>query len=286
MSASSSFSKREWWLALILVSVIQGVIWYISFVNAGNQSALGYVSFAGTLISIILAVLAIGYTYGESIGQKNQGDSISSQIGLLSDVVKNIKYESESLTQISQISEELSKFSTKFDHEINNTKNQVHNVSKSIELLMSSGFTGKGRSVGEVAETSLDKKELSELFLSKCSPLQLVSVLFVLTTKNTQFDEMTSTLEENVEYYIEEAKDRFTGGEHYIFDGVKDIFAGSALCLSTCLEGLQILTNRDGKILFSEEFNVSVKEIISKKIIGKETFYEAIKLELLEDIVL
>ncbi|WP_337219745.1 hypothetical protein [Vibrio parahaemolyticus] len=286
MISSSSFSKREWWFALILVSVVQGVIWYVSFVNAGNQSALGYVSFAGTLISIILAVLAIGYTYGESIGQKNQGDSISSQIGLLSDVVRNIKYESESLTQISQISEELSKFSIKFDHEINNTKKQVHNVSKSIELLISNGFKGKGRNVEEVVETSLDKKELSDLFLSKCSPLQLVSILFVLTTKNTRFDDMTTTLEESVEHYIEEAKHSFTGGEHYIFDGVKDIFAGSALCLSTCLEGLQMLSNRNGEIVFSDEFVLSVKSVISKEIISKETFYEAIKLELLKDMEL
>lgn len=64
------FSKREWVFSIVIVSLVQAFVWYSAFVNAGSGSALNFISFAGTLVSIILAVLAIGYTYGESISQK------------------------------------------------------------------------------------------------------------------------------------------------------------------------------------------------------------------------
>src|ERR1700760_3776689 len=99
----NNLTKRDWIFILIIISLMQGIIWYISFVNSKSVNALNYVSFAGTLISIILAVLAIGYTYGESLAEKNKSNNISNQINTLNDVIKNIQIEASALEKISII---------------------------------------------------------------------------------------------------------------------------------------------------------------------------------------
>lgn len=84
------FSTREWVFITIILALVQAGIWYVSFIDAKSASALNYVSFAGTLISIILAVLAIGYTYGESVAEKSKKDNIEDQIAILNQAIKNI----------------------------------------------------------------------------------------------------------------------------------------------------------------------------------------------------
>ncbi|MFM5636774.1 hypothetical protein ACET5Y_11245 [Aeromonas veronii] len=107
---NKDFSKREWVQTIILLSIIQAFFWYVVFENSQSASALGYVSFAGTLVSIILAVLAIGYTYGESISQKNKSNALAEQITTLGELISNIELEAQSLNKIQEISKELSNF--------------------------------------------------------------------------------------------------------------------------------------------------------------------------------
>ncbi|HHF2860074.1 TPA: hypothetical protein ACPJZ4_004723 [Vibrio diabolicus] len=107
---NNAFTKREWITLIILLGIIQAFFWYAVFENSQSASALAYVSFAGTLVSIILAVLAIGYTYGESISQKNKSDGLTDQIKTLGRLIENVEMEAKSLENIQDISNELTNF--------------------------------------------------------------------------------------------------------------------------------------------------------------------------------
>lgn len=128
-------STREWILSIIIISVIQGFIWYASFVNAGNGSSLNYVSFAGTLISIILAVLAIGYTYGDSLSQKSQTNGVNEKIAILNEVLKNIQIESSNLDKISEISQQLIHFDESIKSHLDSTNTKFDGISEALSSI-------------------------------------------------------------------------------------------------------------------------------------------------------
>jgi hypothetical protein len=125
-------SGREWVFIVVIISIIQAFIWYAAFVNAGNGSALNYVSFAGTIISIILAVLAIGYTYGESISQKNKGDTVANQISTLNEVIKNIKIEAQAIQDISKIQDQFQVILNGMEVGFKNTTDSFSTVSSAL----------------------------------------------------------------------------------------------------------------------------------------------------------
>jgi len=119
---SKKFSKREWIHLIITLSIIQGVIWYVSLTHSTNTSALGYVSFAGTLISIILAVLAIGYTYGESQQQKNSSITLANQIESLVAIKDKLEIQAEALDNINVLKTSLDEFSKNVYGQLESTK--------------------------------------------------------------------------------------------------------------------------------------------------------------------
>ena len=131
----SSFSKREWFFVILIITLIQGFTWYAAFINAGNGSALNFISFAGTLISIILAVLAIGYTYGESLHQKNQSDTVVSQISSLNKTIEKLKNQSDEFENIRKISEDLNGFKKYIVKGFDNNKESFKSLSEEVRKI-------------------------------------------------------------------------------------------------------------------------------------------------------
>ena len=105
--ASGDFLKKfqtKDWIYLFIISIfLQFIIYYFSFIYGGSTKALGYVSFAGTLISIILAIIAIGYTYGESIKQKGSSDQLLLEIANLRDIKDKLAGQVDLLENIAEI---------------------------------------------------------------------------------------------------------------------------------------------------------------------------------------
>ncbi|WP_043818950.1 hypothetical protein [Aeromonas veronii] len=132
------FSKREWIQVTVLLAIIQAFFWYVVFENSQSASALGYVSFAGTLVSIILAVLAIGYTYGESISQKNKSDGLAEQIKTLGKLIDNVEIEAKSLEKIQDISKELSSFIGAYRNDKQSSDIDLRLIQQNIEILTQS----------------------------------------------------------------------------------------------------------------------------------------------------
>ncbi|WP_312590247.1 hypothetical protein [Vibrio cholerae] len=132
---NNAFTKREWVTLIILLGIIQAFFWYAVFENSQSASALAYVSFAGTLVSIILAVLAIGYTYGESISQKNKSDGLTDQIKTLGRLIENVEMEAKSLENIQGISNELTNFIGAYRDDRKMSEDHFNNIQKTIASL-------------------------------------------------------------------------------------------------------------------------------------------------------
>lgn len=228
-------------LVIILITIVQAFIWYVSFINAGNGSALNFVSFAGTLISIILAVLAIGYTYGESLNQKTKSDSLSIQIASLSEVTSNIKSHAEAISEVSNIKTELESVAQRIENGFLETKQNVSDVSSAIDgvnrrfdeinLTRSAPFTASG----------LDKTEASRALLAARTPLMEISLLIISYFADVKKINITSAqcndeLTEIIQTLIKDG--------HKVFQSETEtlkIFTGSVLSSLSILEGFGLL---------------------------------------------
>ncbi len=104
---------REWIMVIFIVILIQFIVQGSAWIYGTNNSALGYISFAGTIVSIILAVLAIVYSYVQSITQQNSSNTISKQVDKLINVADRVdesKNElSVSLGKLYDVSENIDK---------------------------------------------------------------------------------------------------------------------------------------------------------------------------------
>ncbi|WP_421179307.1 hypothetical protein [Aeromonas enteropelogenes] len=77
--------NREWLLVIIILILGQLLLhyWTSSAMSAGE--IINYISFAGTIISIILAVLAIIYAFYQSYSQQETASSISNEVKKLNE---------------------------------------------------------------------------------------------------------------------------------------------------------------------------------------------------------
>ena len=93
MQESRPFCRREWILILILVVVIQFIVQVATWLYSERGSALSYLSFAGTLVSIILALLAIIYSYFSN-------STLQQLLGAMSTASANVSASSQQITSV------------------------------------------------------------------------------------------------------------------------------------------------------------------------------------------
>jgi archaellum component FlaC len=91
MPENKGLKTREWLMVLFIFMLGQYVmtVWIRGYGNESN--IVSYVSFASTIVSIILAVLAIVYTNFQNAAQQRDSNSIETQILRLQDIVTNVK---------------------------------------------------------------------------------------------------------------------------------------------------------------------------------------------------
>lgn len=97
-TSSPELGTLNWCLIIVLLMVCQYVLtsWTGDFGNDPN--VVSHVGFAGTLISIILAVLAIIYAFYQSYSQTRTADAIGSQVEVLRRTVEEIQASTSGLT--------------------------------------------------------------------------------------------------------------------------------------------------------------------------------------------
>ncbi|WP_447830005.1 hypothetical protein [Aeromonas salmonicida] len=92
------FRTSQWIMAVIIICLAQLLIHYFSVQVMSGSEVINYVSFAGTIVSIILAVLAIVYSFYQSFTQQNNVDSISREVEKLKKTAKNIDASSDAIS--------------------------------------------------------------------------------------------------------------------------------------------------------------------------------------------
>jgi len=102
------FGKREWVFLIVVLILSQLIVHMLAWRFGASVSALGYISFAGMIVSIILAVLAIIYGFVQTGEQSRASSTIASQVTSLHRVVESFQKSggvlSEQLQQLSSIS--------------------------------------------------------------------------------------------------------------------------------------------------------------------------------------
>ncbi|MGL6525025.1 hypothetical protein ACSZNV_08355 [Aeromonas hydrophila] len=89
------FKTREWWMLIVLIIVIQWMVHFWSTKAMSSNEMVSYVSFAGTLVSTILAVLAIIYSFIQSASQQTSSEIISREVHKLHEIVKEVNLSTE-----------------------------------------------------------------------------------------------------------------------------------------------------------------------------------------------
>lgn len=93
-----AFSNREWLLLIAILLMLEAWILNVSYAFHGEQSVINYVSFASTIASLLLAVIAIIYGYFQADGQQKSATAIASQIDVMRSVQKDLNSSSSSIS--------------------------------------------------------------------------------------------------------------------------------------------------------------------------------------------
>ncbi|MBV7564169.1 hypothetical protein [Pseudomonas sp. sia0905] len=242
-------------LVLFLITVIQSFIWYAAFVNAGNGSALNFVSFAGTLISIILAVLAIGYTYGESISQKSKGDALSIQIASLTEIASAMRVQSDALSDVTNVKIELENVANRIESGFLETRENVSSVSTAIHAVGKRFESVENLHAIPASFSGLDKAGLSKSILTTRTAIVEVSILIIAYFSDVKKQAIISTKEGDGITHLFKSVDE--DGEHSSNELIYMV-VGSVISLLSILEGVGLVTyeeTRDKKrAAFNQKF--------------------------------
>lgn len=91
-------SNREWVFVIILVILSQFILHQYSSNMMNETQVINYISFSGTIVSIILAILAIVYSFFQSITQQSNSDKIASNLESLTGVASTVNTSVDTMT--------------------------------------------------------------------------------------------------------------------------------------------------------------------------------------------
>lgn len=135
-------STREWILIVLILMGGQYIVqnWTMGYGNDPN--VLNYVSFAGTIVSIILAVLAIVYAFFQTFSQERSSNDIATQVDLLRKIVEDVRVSKndfvEELERIDDIREKMDEslsLNRQSSEQVALIGSRLDAVSSSMELL-------------------------------------------------------------------------------------------------------------------------------------------------------
>lgn len=273
------FNKREWFFTIIIVTLIQGFVWYAAFVNAGNGSALNFISFAGTLVSIILAVLAIGYTYGESISQKNHSDTVVNQISTLNEVIGNIQDQSENMNQIKNISENLTSFSKTVVNKFDDTQKEVETISCAITRLTSSNKHVHKNTL-PIQLTGNQQSTLIKSLIDMREPITEVAILGIILCDGL---EKYLLLSDGIEKYTDLADK--VSSEDSDYESTKHVLIGAVFSTVCILESMGLVSydkNNPNRIKVTSQLKDDFLKEVNANPKDSGKYYEVVRNEMIK----
>jgi hypothetical protein len=163
---------REWLLILTVIMFLEYNIlaWANEF--GDNLNVINQVSFAGTIVSIILAVLAIVYSYLQSFGQQRDSTNIAAQIDLLRGVVEDVRQsEAELATGLARFDDISAKVDSAL-HVGRRTESHIRKMQARFESLAAVAGDIHAKASIQQSGAILTEQQM-EVFISKALPDQL-----------------------------------------------------------------------------------------------------------------
>ncbi len=171
MATTGGSRDTVWALVVFLVIVVQYVIggWVAGY--GADPAVLSHVSFAGTIVSIILALLAIVYTYYQGFAQQRDAVALASQIEALGGVANGMRASgdvlSAGLAQIRSLGDQLDR-SVAIAEE---TRTRVGDLRASMEGLKTAASRGEPTPPSGALSEPLPRA--AERLIALASPMQL-----------------------------------------------------------------------------------------------------------------
>lgn len=166
---SKKWSAKSVLLWFFISLLLQFIVYYFAFIYGGSVKALGYISFAGTMVSIILAILAIGYTHVESNQQKNTSFVLANQIESLMELNKKLEVQADALEGIKGLEKKLNGLSENVDLQFKKTINKMDGFRDGVSR------DDKAKDVLDISSSTL-----SELILENPSPFTCVCLITII----------------------------------------------------------------------------------------------------------
>lgn len=161
--------------------------WVYSY--GANKDVVNYVSFAGTIISIILAVLAIVYSYYQNFAQQRDSTTIATQITELRRLIEHADQSSSTLTgELAKLQEISSKLDTNI--EIVKTSQQIiDQLSGKLDALKEAKIESGSATVSANLPAP---DEIAKSLIGAAIPIQIVLYKMIQTAvdRTLEFDEM------------------------------------------------------------------------------------------------
>ncbi|HGY5243948.1 TPA: hypothetical protein ACNU2W_000071 [Aeromonas salmonicida subsp. pectinolytica] len=157
---NKKFSTREWWMFILLIVLIQWLIHFWSTEALSSSAMVNYVSFAGTLASTILAVLAIIYSFVQSASQQTTSETISREVHRLQSIVSEVNASTskvnESLEKLPLITEQLENIPSTVSETINQGVSPLTQSQDKINNMLSKLMSGSESSLVTNKEKGTD----------------------------------------------------------------------------------------------------------------------------------
>lgn len=93
------FSRREWLLLVALLLMLEAWILNVSYAFHADKAVIDYISFAATVASLLLAVIAIIYGFYQADGQQKSAVAIAAQIDSMRQVQRELNQASSGVSE-------------------------------------------------------------------------------------------------------------------------------------------------------------------------------------------
>ena len=173
------------WALLLVLGQLLITQWTVE--AAGNQDVIDYISFAGTVVGMVLAILAIVYSYLSTAAQRNDAESIKTQVARLNDAIMRANESGSQfageLSRLEEIREGLARISDKSDRSLAASER----IEELVTRAQSQDEASKRAATG-VADEGLDVNRIAvaSVLAKKALPIQVV--LFYLALHDDDDD--------------------------------------------------------------------------------------------------
>ncbi len=252
-------NKLSWGLVTFILMLIEYIVFNWTYEYGSDSNLINQISFAGTIVSIILAVLAIIYSFVQSEGQKNDSNRIATQISSLETVVKEIDMSKVKFVSELERLEHISKKIDSVNELLESQKTETVAVRTIVQDLYNDSFNKPNKENTNL--NGLDK------FLSEGRVVRLLMYTFKLIGNDSV--DINDFIREKFSYPLAEVeKEGANSSQSTSFFEAK--WGGATVVLLALLQNFSLLQLKNGKLTVSKELLQKVDSIIDVEKLNKD----------------